>query len=419
MLSTCQKGTNGFPLPSSSAEDFLSAFRFGTSADFARHFLRAALELSASDISSDTGKFCSAWSDNSQAMYDDFWCRVYQHALAALAVGGSESSASSAVVDGSKSTQSASGTLHSRAVAGGVGFPAARTPALSSTKPSSSASSSAAASGKSPFRVLIVFDEANILADTNTSIADAESPSGKMNAFRVLRRAIWALRATLDEHGALPIFMDTASQLSKFSPPLVKDDSDRGVANSSSDRISVLPPFSAIGSCPDEFAFDSSAGRDEKRESRVRSTSVLASSATLPRTRSAAPLGTSAAGKRASVPLAAPHGYSLLRGRPLWRAHFESKIAIYQALSQQVLKDYEVQAVWVELVEFAILKLCGGRGTDAVLCAEDDADNKLSVAASVGGCLLNLDIQPGSRLAARLVKSHMVRVMCMSDFTVC
>ncbi len=408
-------------MPSTSAARFVDDLRGDKGVDFAHQFLLAALELSASDTSTDANKFCAPWSDRSQAMYDDFWDRVYAQAKTALKrIADQKEAAPPAVVSGSEPIDAKS--VNPKAAAAALS-PAASTSQSSTSQSSSSqssssqssssssASSSAAASSESPFRVLIVFDEANVLAEKKSSwVREENQPSAFINLFRVLRRALWTLKGALGHYAALPIFMDTASHLSKFSPPLVEDDSNRGKDNSSSARISVYPPFSSIGSRPDDFVSDwsASAERADQHGISVDSTSTGSASRAVSSGNSNASKSVGNALARVPVPaVAEPHEYPLLRGRPLWRAHFESKIAILEASLKRAVAPFEIQAIWVDLVQFAIMKLRGGNEVLPICSSEFDSNP--GVSASIGGCLLNLDIQPGSRLAARLAKSHMVR----------
>ena len=394
-----QEGKGGFPLPSTSAARFVNALSGETGVEFAHQFVLAALELSASDISTDANKFCSPWSDKSQAMYDDFWFRVCRKARAASdAAVPTPVSSFDVVNDSAPIDAPPPESLNSQAAA----------TLISALPLIQSSSSSSSFAGTSPFRVLIVFDEANILAETDSSFSDEKRPNTFVSVFRLLRRALWTLKGTLEQYAALPVFMDTASHLSKFSPPLVEDDSNRGPENSSSDRISVHPPFSVIGSRPDDFIseWSASAERAEQAGTSAGLPFVLASRAGSSG-KSQATKSVEKAAAHVPVSVAAPHHYPLLRGRPLWRAHFESKIAILQSASRRALTPYEMQPVWVELVKFAIMKLRGGRESGPIQLSEFESNPGLS--ASIGGCLLNLDIQSGSHLAARLAKSHMVR----------
>ena len=99
----------------------------------------------------------------------------------------------------------------------------------------------------------------------------------------------------------------------------------------------------------------------------------------------------------------------MLRGRPLWRAYFNALVERDRLTGK--LGEAAVSESLSALVNFAKSKLLGGRNQ----FSSSDSDLMYPFAASVGCCLLNLVVDPGSELSATLVHSHMVRlcVCCM------
>lgn len=240
---------------------------------------------------------------------------------------------------------------------------------------------------KMMFRMLIVFDEASILADTFLdAVADQKTPL--LSGFRVLRRVFKPLKETLGRYSALPIFMDTASNIATFASPSSNNPSHRFQHESDKAEpiLDVFPPFSTIGSRPDDFVLAESGGIGPEL-----------------------PSSTASSFKAESAPPAAalspsnPFMRAMLRGRPLWRATFDAQHA-HDTLSLSECSQLS------QMLIFAIEKLQGGV---SALTLGTKPELMYDVAATVGSCLLNLVIEPGSPLSHRLVRAHMVRCIVM------
>lgn len=363
-----QEGKRGFPLRHSSVNQFQHGLLADDGESFGMRFIRSAINLARSEpLSSNlsNGWVESSAPNSTASLYESFWSCVLKNMT----------------------------STHPTAV---EHPPLSELPCATSTSAKSSVSgkdtSSAAESVKpdtpadaaSPYRIILVFDEAHVLVN-NLRLA-----APKISLFRVLRRSLWAIKDELERENVLVVFMDTTSQVSTFTPPDEQDDSARPTAagpNLDDLPRLIYPPFSAIGSRPSDFT-----RRAEIVSNSLQITSVVSET------------GGAAASASVSSPVVPDDELlAMLRGRPLWRAYFNAFLARRNLLggTRELFLSESLHA----LVCFAQSKLLGGRSQ----FISTDSTLMYSASASVGCCLLNLVPNPGKRLSATLVHSHMVR----------
>lgn len=359
---------------------------------FGVQFIKTALEVAL------TQPLCAGlshgWIESSELnstalLYEDFWSRVLGTLKAAPLSRAEDSQSSSSVVS------SSSAKLNNVVRGKSSSSRGAKSSADEFVDEKCSAVDSREAS---PYRTILVFDEAHVLI--NNSPVNAP----KISLFRVLRRSLWELKDVLERLNVLVVFMDTTSQVSTFTPPDEQDNSRRptaAVTNQNDFLLLIYPPFSAIGSRPNDFTrlvpeiaspilpTSSSLSKAGARGSTESSATASASCSSI-----------QAAATRNASPSLTP---MMLRGRPLWRAYFNALLAQHRLSGKHI--ETAASSSMVALVDYAKTKLLGGRSQ----FSSSDPALMYPFSASVGCCLLNLVVDPASQLSATLVHSHMVR----------